>query len=238
MRKEFFDIDTEAECFNQNHREWNPGSGIALFRCSSLGKLMTNPRTKGEVLSETAKSYIRQIAKEDFYGYNSELNNKYLSKGTNQEKDSIDLLNIVRFGVPFDGYTKNTERITTDLLTGECDIITDETIIDIKTSWSLDTFPATVSEAHDKDYEWQVRGYMMLYGRPKAEVVFCMVSTDPELLTPWDNLSIHEVNHINPQFRVTAVKYERDEEIEAGMIEKLKAAQEYYVSYVNELNEK
>jgi hypothetical protein len=34
------------------------------------------------------------------------------------------------------------------------------------------------------------------------------------------------------------VCYERDKDIEAGMIEKLKAAQEYYVSYVNELNEK
>jgi hypothetical protein len=205
-----------------------------IFRCSSLGKICTNPRTKGEVLSETAKTYIRQLAKEDFYGYNSELNNKYLSKGTNQELESIELLNAVRF----EEYTKNTERITTDLLTGECDIITDDTIIDIKTSWSLETFPATPSEAHDKDYEWQVRGYMMLYNRPKAEVIFTMVSTDPELLTPWDNLSIHQVDHIEPRFRVTAVQYERDEEIEAGMIEKLKAAQEYYVEYVNELNEK
>jgi hypothetical protein len=205
-----------------------------IFRCSSLSKIMTNPRTKGEVLSETAKTYIRQIAKEDFYGYNSELNNKYLSKGTNQELESIELLNAVRF----EEYTKNTQRITTDLLTGECDIITDDTIIDIKTSWSLETFPATASEAHDKDYEWQVRGYMMLYDRPKAEVVFCMVSTDKELLTAWDNLSIHEVDHIEPRFRVTAVCYERDEEIEAGMLEKLEAAQEYYVSYVNELNEK
>jgi hypothetical protein len=205
-----------------------------IFRCSSLGKLMVSPRTKGEVLSETAKTYIRQIAKEDFYGYNSELNNKYLSKGTNQELESIELLNAVRF----EEYTKNKDRITTDILTGECDIITDDTIIDIKTSWSLETFPATASEAHDKDYEWQVRGYMMLYNRPKAEVVFCMVSTDSELLTAWDNQSIHQVDHIEPRFRVTSVKYERDEEIEAGIIEKLKAAQEYYIDYVNQLNEK
>ena len=195
---------------------------------------MTVPKAKGAVLSETAKTYIRQLAKEDFYGYNSELNNKYLSKGETQEQESIELLNTVRF----EEYTKNTERITTDLLTGECDIITDDTIIDIKTSWSLETFPATPSEAHDKDYEWQVRGYMMLYNRPKAEVVFTMVSTDPELLTPWDNLSIHQVDHIEPRYRVTAVQYERDEEIEAAMIEKLKAAQEYYVEYVNQLNEK
>jgi hypothetical protein len=195
---------------------------------------MTSPRTKGEVLSETAKTYIRSIAKEDFYGYTSTLDNKYLSKGINQELESIELLNAVRF----EDYQKNTERITTDLLTGECDIITDDSIIDIKTSWSLETFPATEDEAHDKDYEWQLRGYMMLYNRPYSELVFCMVSTDPELLNAWDNKTIHEVDHIEPRFRVTVVQYDRDESIEAQMIEKLKAAQEYYVEYVNQLNQK
>jgi len=205
-----------------------------IFRCSSLGKLMTSPRTKGEVLSEGAKNYIRAIAKEDFYGYTSEIDNKYLTKGINQELESIELLNAVRF----EDYTKNSERITTDLLTGECDIITDDTIIDIKTSWSLETFPATEDEAHDKDYEWQLRGYMMLYNRPKAELVFCMVSTDPELLNAWDNKTIHEVDHIEPRFRVTSVQYERDEQLEAQMLEKLRASKEYYVWYVNQLNSK
>jgi hypothetical protein len=195
---------------------------------------MTSPRTKGEVLSETAKTYIRSIAKEDFYGYTSTLDNKYLSKGINQELESIELLNAVRF----EDYQKNTERITTDLLTGECDIITDDTIIDIKTSWSLETFPATTDEAHDKDYEWQLRGYMMLYNRPYSELVFCMVSTDPDLLNAWDNKTIHEVDHIEPRFRVTVVQYDRDEAIESQLIEKLKAAQEYYVEYVNQLNQK
>jgi hypothetical protein len=195
---------------------------------------MTSPRTKGEVLSETAKTYIRSLAKEDFYGYTSEIENKYLTKGINQEFESIELLNAVRF----EDYQKNTERITTDLLTGECDIITDDTIIDIKTSWSLETFPATEDEAHDKDYEWQLRGYMMLYNRTKAELVFCMVSTDPELLNAWDNKTIHEVDHIEPRFRVTSVQYERDEALEVQMLEKLRAAQEYYVWYVNQLNSK
>ena len=195
---------------------------------------MTSPRTKGEVLSETAKTYIRSLAKEDFYGYSSEIENKYLTKGINQELESIELLNAVRF----EDYTKNSERITTDLLTGECDIITDDTIIDIKTSWSLETFPATEDEAHDKDYEWQLRGYMMLYNRPKAELVFCMVSTDPDLLNAWDNKTIHEVDHIEPRFRVTVVQYERDEALEVQMLEKLRAAQEYYVWYVNQLNSK
>ena len=67
------------------------------FRASQLGKLMTSSRTNGEVLGQTAKSYIIQKAKEDFYDYRTELTNKYILKGIHQEQDSIDLLNGVRF---------------------------------------------------------------------------------------------------------------------------------------------
>ena len=204
------------------------------IRCSSLGKIMTNPRKKGEVLSQTAKSYIRDIAKQDFFGYVSELDNKYLDKGNQCEQDSIDLFNAVFFT----DYKKNTERISNDFLTGECDIDTGESIIGIKTSWSLETFPATEDEAQDKNYEWQVRGYMMLYNRMNASVSFCMVSTPNELLKDWDNHSVHFVSHIEPEHRVTVVNYERDFELEKQIEEKCTEAIRYYTEYINELNKK
>ena len=67
------------------------------FRASQLGKLMTSSRTKGEALGQTAKTYIIEQAKQDFYGYRTQLMNKYVLKGIEQEQDSIDLLNGVRF---------------------------------------------------------------------------------------------------------------------------------------------
>ena len=39
-----------------------------LVRCSSLGKIMTNARSKKEVLSKTAKSYVKQTLLEDEFG--------------------------------------------------------------------------------------------------------------------------------------------------------------------------
>jgi hypothetical protein len=84
------------------------------FRASQLGKLMTSSRTKGEALSQTAKSYIIQKAKEDFFEYRSELNSKYITKGLAQEQDSIDLLNLVRV----ESYTKNEERFRTIICDG------------------------------------------------------------------------------------------------------------------------
>lgn len=194
---------------------------------------MTAPRVKSEVLSETAKSYIKQMAKEDFYGYSTELTNKYVRKGIEVENQSIELLN----SVLFTNYTKNTVRMNNEWLTGECDIDTGEEIIDIKSSWSLDTFPALPEDINLKDYEMQLRGYMMLYNRPKATLAYCMVDT-PEELCVWESELLHQVSHIAPEKRLTLLSIERDEEIESQIIEKCKAAQEYYTQYINKLNNK
>jgi hypothetical protein len=200
---------------------------------SSIGKLMTNGRGKNE-MGQTAKSYIKQIAKENFYGYRSEINNKYIQKGLMQEQDSIDLLNTVRF----EAYGKNTVRMVDELMTGECDIITDASIIDIKTSWSLDTFPVMAEDGYDSIYEWQLRAYMRLYDRPKAELIYCMVTTSNELLNEWENLDIHRVDHIAPEKRITVLSFDRDEAKEQEMVERLELCTEYYNEYYKLLEAK
>jgi hypothetical protein len=205
------------------------------FRASSLGKLMTSSRTKGEALSQTAKSYIIQKAKEDFFEYRSELNNKYITKGLAQEQDSINLLNLVRL----EDYKKNEERVENEWLSGCCDIITDTSIIDIKTSWSLDTFPATSYELKDtSDYEWQGRAYMWLYDMPSFELCYVMVTTAPELLWEYENGALHYVEHIAPEKRITSIKFERDKEIEIQMAERLILATEFYKEVINQLESK
>lgn len=201
---------------------------------SSLGKLMTSPRSKSEVLSEGAKTYIKEVAKENFYGYRTDINSKYIQKGLMQEQDSIDLLNTVRF----EAYEKNTVRMVDEWMTGESDIVTDDLIIDIKTSWSLDTFPALAEDGYESKYEWQLRAYMMLYNKPKAELIYCMVTTSNELLNEWENLALHRVDHIAPEKRITVLAFERDQDKESDIIEKLKAATEYYNEYYKLLEEK
>jgi hypothetical protein len=205
------------------------------FRASSLGKLMTSSRTKGEALSQTAKSYIIQKAKEDFFEYRSELNSKYITKGLAQEQDSINLLNLVRL----EDYKKNEERVENEWLSGCCDIITDTSIIDIKTSWSLDTFPATSYELKDlSEYEWQGRAYMWLYDMPSFELCYVMVSTAPELLGEYENGALHYVEHIAPEKRITSITFERDKEIEIQMAERLILATEFYNEVLTQLKNK
>ena len=204
------------------------------WRASQIGKLMTTSRSKTDVLSQTAKSYINQIAKQDFYGYESPIINRYLDKGTNQEFESIQLLNAVRF----EDFHKNSVRKTNDFMTGECDIVTVSSIIDIKTSWSLDTFPELPEDIDSKEYEWQGRAYMYLYDKPEFELLYCMVSTWDEFLTQYDDKTLHKVDHIDPAKRITSMLFERDMELEQQMIERCQLATEYYLERISKLNNK
>jgi hypothetical protein len=204
------------------------------WRPSSLGKLMTQPKAKSEILSETAKSYIKTKAKEDYFGYSTHLQTKPMLKGTDWEEESIALVNQVKGTF----YVKNKDRFDNEFLTGEPDIILDNSIIDIKTSWSLDTWPATPEEGINAQYEWQIRGYLWLLDKPVGYLIYCMIDTDDVLLGDWDNKFIHKVSHIDPAKRITVLEYQRNTINEEMMVEKLTAATEFYNNYINQLNNK
>lgn len=196
---------------------------MILIHPSSLGKIMTTAKSrKPEDLSVGAMTYCRQLAKEAVYGYRYSPSSRQMEKGTVCEQDSIDLYNEVFFT----NHKKNAERKSNDWLCGECDIDAGKMIIDIKTSWSLATFPATRADAHDNDYEWQGRGYMMLWDRDAFELAFCLVSTPPELVG-YEDARLHHVDHIDPALRVTTVRYERDMEKERLIQIKVEAARQY-----------
>jgi len=197
------------------------------IRSSALGKIMTNPRSKKETLSSGCKTYIKELVKEDLFGYKSTIDSKYLTKGIDMEDTSIDLYNEVHGTL----YLKNTERLSNEFITGECDINAEDKIIDIKSSWSLETFPASPDDVNNKDYEWQLRGYMMLYNKPKAELAYCMVSTPDYLLKDWDNLDIHKVDKHDPFLRVTTISFERDRDKERDIIDRVIECGKFYIEY-------
>lgn len=198
------------------------------FRASSLAEIMTDGKSDG--LSVGAKTHIQQLAKEFVYGYDKRITSKYMDKGIQVEDQSIELLN----SVLFTDYKKNTERKENDWITGECDIFTGDMIYDIKSSWSLDTFPVLASQGVDKTYEWQLRAYMWLWNVDKAAIAYCLVNT-PEELIGYENPSIHMVDHINPELRVTFVRYERDESLEKKIQSKVEAARTYYQEVIDQI---
>jgi len=215
-----------------------------IVRCSSLGKLMIEPRSKNEVLSQTAKSYIEDLFNELEFGYRKEFSSRYTDKGLEMEDEAIQFAS-EQFDWEF--VVKNTERFTNDYITGEPDINTDNLLADIKCSWSLDTYPMFEAEMKNKDYYWQLQGYMWLTGKTEAELVYCLMNTPLQIVEDevrrahWkaglidEDIDLrhevqlkHNYDNIPSKLRVKRYIVERDEKAIEKIIEKVEIAREYY----------
>jgi hypothetical protein len=103
------------------------------IRCSAIGQIMTNSKAKNETLSQTAKTYLEMWAKEQVYGRRQEIKSKYLDKGNQVEQKGIEFINKHLF--PNDFMLKNDIHFDNDYMTGTPDVIMQDLIIDIKSSW-------------------------------------------------------------------------------------------------------
>ncbi|MDO4251213.1 MAG: hypothetical protein Q4C68_06855 [Moraxella sp.] len=201
-----------------------------LIRCSSLDDIMTDGRAKTG-LSATAKGVIEKIAIESYFDTPITFGNKYTKKGIECEQDSIELFNTVFFKA----LAKNTERKSNEFITGECDLIDDDTIIDIKSSWDVKTF--AMQMINPTSYEWQLRGYMWLYDKQKAYTAHCLVNT-PEYLCKFED-GVHEFDHIPQAKRIIIGNVvSRDVAKENELIERIGLCREYYDEVLAKLSYK
>jgi hypothetical protein len=205
---------------------------------------MVEPRSKSEVLSQTAKSYIEDLFNELEFGYRKEFSSRYTDKGLEMEDEAIQFAS-EQFD--WDFVIKNTERFTNDYITGEPDINTDLLLADIKCSWSLDTYPMFEAEMKNKDYYWQLQGYMWLTGKTEAELVYCLMNTPLQIVEDevrrahWkaglidEDIDLrhevqtkHNYDNIPSKLRVKRYIVERDDKAIEKIIEKVEIAREYY----------
>ena len=154
-----------------------------LFRCSQLGNLMTDPRSKkdkesGE-LSETTKVHLLDVLVQNKYDRRTDISNKYTMKGLMVEEDAITLYSRVKKEM----YLKNEEHLSNDYIKGTPDLFTGESIkaaniiIDIKSSWDIFTFFRNITKGLPDMYYWQLQGYMALTGAKNGVIAFCLVDT-------------------------------------------------------------
>lgn len=211
---------------------------MKLFRCSSLHKLIGDGRSKAAVISDTAKSAIRDIVKEDLYGFRSFTGNQYTQKGNLLEDLAIEMSGKMRFR----NYQKHVGRVENELITGECDVLDLERklIIDTKVTWDIGTHPFFQDEAMEKvkkaGYDVQMQAYMWLYDCEVAHVDFWLFPCPPELLKDWDDIDqlVHLVEAIDIRERKTTVTIERDEAMIQKIKDKIPHAQEYYAKLYQE----
>ena len=205
---------------------------MKLFRCSSLHKLIGDGRSKAAVISDTAKSAIRDIVKEDLYGFRSFTGNQYTQKGNLLEDLAIQMSGKMRLR----NYQKHVGRVQNELITGECDVLDLERklIIDTKVTWDIGTHPFFQDEAIEKvkkaGYDVQMQAYMWLYDCDVAHVDFWLFPCPPELLKDWDDIDqlVHLVEAIDIRERKTTVTIERDEAVIQKIKDKIPHCQNYY----------
>ncbi len=91
------------------------------IRCSSLGKIMTAPRSKSEVLSQTAKSYIEELAKEHLFGIKKVFKSRYTDKGNEVEEKAKELFR--KFIAPTQQWDDVDGYITDEYNAKQCSLI-------------------------------------------------------------------------------------------------------------------
>lgn len=192
------------------------------FRASSIGKLMTYPDRDN--LADGALTHVYELASQILLNWRPALNTFEIEKGRVVEDQTIALYNQVSGNF----YVKNTERKTSDLFTGECDINEEDEdlILDIKSSYSKKTFPLIIREGDKKLYEWQLDTYMHLWDRNYAGLVFGLVDTPDHLIKKQEPEDWHIVGHIPPELRITTIFKERDAKREQQLINKTRVAQD------------
>ena len=218
-------------------------------RCSALGKIMTSPRSKSEILSQTAKTYVEEQVLQAKYGIVKTFNSRYTDKGNLVEDESIKLASdVLNLGFLY----KNDEHFTNDWVTGTPDVNTNDILLDVKSSWDATTFPFFATEIPTKDYYYQLQGYMFLTGKQKSLLVYCLVNTPLDMVQDeirrahWnanlleESLDLidevqkrHNFDHIPDNRRVKVFEVERDDEVIEQIKERVELCREYYETLYN-----
>jgi len=211
------------------------------IRASQVGKIMTSSRSKGDVLSKTAKSYLEQLAKEELLGVRTEFSSKYTDKGNIVEDDAIALVEKV---AGFDFLYKNEEHFSNDYVTGTPDVLTDDVLIDVKSSWNVDTFPMFDRELKNKDYYYQLQAYMWLTGKTESYLCYCLVDT-PKFIIKAEVRKLHKPRYSDIKAIILKHKFNEDTEkhrvktfkveLDLEAIEQIKERIEVCRSYYNNL---
>jgi hypothetical protein len=186
---------------------WNQ----TLIRSSSVGYLMTEPVTKTDkeagVLSKTAQKHLIEVYIAEKYGRKRDIQTKQMKKGIEVEQDSIDLLSVY-LKMPF---SKNDKRFNNDFITGFPDIIDNERIIDIKSSYDLWTFLGNIPDKLDNLYYWQMQSYMWLTNAKNAIITYCLVNTPASIIEQEKYYLLKKMDvatEDNPEYVKEAMKIE------------------------------
>jgi hypothetical protein len=176
----------------------------------------------------------------------------FLEKGYVMEADAIKLLS----KIDKRDYQKNEELFTNEFIAGKCDIISPERgiVIDVKTSWNINTFLKVRNNPLNSKYWYQAQGYMELHNVEFSEICFLLLNTPEDLVSRervkllnrfitgeidresyeknCENLAgALAYNNINPKKRVIRFKVKRDKTIMPILYKKVQKCREWLAEF-------
>ena len=190
-------------------------------------------------LQKGAKTYIEGLVDEVVYKYKDNIDNKYVRKGIAVEdseeedihKSAIKIASLVCFAE----YRKSDSYLQKGSFHGHPDIEDndEETIVDIKSSWNKKTFPKRSEDGHNSQYEWQGKLYCYMKGWRKFKLCYVLMTTPEDLVPDYEDGSLHYVNDLDLNLRVTPIDYVLTDEDIAKIERREKAALKYATEYYN-----
>jgi len=211
---------------------------------------MTEPKLKADKeagnLSETTKTYVRELWLKHNFGYKDVFMVDEIMKGFLCEQDSMTLTQNVLGG---ELRSKNLKQFENDYIIGTPDVILSNVVEDVKSSWSIKTF---MEAEQEKAYWWQGQCYMALTGIKNYRLIYCLNSTpehlvtnerqrffykfqcdeeNPMLKTIYEQIELnHNYDSIPEKDRIKIFEFEYDHEAIMSLYDKIEKARIYYKS--------
>jgi len=219
-------------------------------RCSAIGNIMADPDKN--IMPKGAKTYCRDWLKGQLFNRQVSMSTKGTRKGNRAEDEAIDFAaDILEWG-PF--VTKNKKSFNDDPdIKGTPDVLRGKVVADIKCPWTWQTFPYLTPEIPEKDYDWQLHGYMALTGCERAELVYVLMDASEEEIFQearsrsyaagqnGDTAEFFEAvqkewtyGDLHPKMRVKVYDIERSEKV----IEQIRARVKLCREYIKEITPK
>lgn len=196
-----------------------------------------------DVLMAGGETYIEELIDQEVYKYSPpEIDTYATSKGINEEREGIDLLNTFLFT----NYEKSELELVHGDYQGHPDIVDEENleVLDVKLSYNKKTFPKTPKDGENSTYIWQIKIYLYMLRKKtglnwrKGRIAYILVNTPMDLIKPNEDISMHIMDDLDMNLRFTFVDvYLSDEDI-AFIERRGKAANKYAEKYRNILKQK
>lgn len=183
-------------------------------------------------ISKGAKTYVMEWLSDLMYGGVgvSKVETKYMTKGNEVENDNIAVYS------EFCGFemSKNEDTYENEWVKGTPDIVLDDRVVDIKSSWDYTTFPIYATSVPNKDYYAQLQAYMWLTGKTRATLAYVLTNTPEELRR--SELDYLDYTQLPLEFRVKEFHVDYDDEFIEKLMKRVERCQQYLNALINQMN--